>query len=103
MADAELQRMAYSNYYIDRRDPRRPRYCKRCNGWKPERAHHCSVLGRCVLKMDHYCIWVVNTVGLLNYKFFVQFMAYTFLACLVALVVLIQPMIEFFKGQQDTA
>jgi palmitoyltransferase len=53
--------------------------------------------------MDHYCIWVVNTVGLLNYKYFVQFMAYTFLACLVALVVLIHPMIEFFKGQQDTA
>ena len=22
--------------------------------WKPERAHHDSVLGRCVLKMDHY-------------------------------------------------
>lgn len=26
------------------------------------------MLGRCVLKMDHYCIWVINTVGLLNYK-----------------------------------
>lgn len=22
--------MSYSNYYFDRRDPRRPRFCKRC-------------------------------------------------------------------------
>lgn len=21
-----------------------------------------------MLRMDHYCVWVVNTVGLLNYK-----------------------------------
>lgn len=50
-ARAELERMSYSNYYFDRRDPRRPRFCKRCQAWKPERAHHCSVSGRCVLKM----------------------------------------------------
>ena len=24
-------------------------------GWKPERTHHDSMAGRCVLKMDHYC------------------------------------------------
>ena len=23
--------------------------------WKPERAHHDSMAGRCVLRMDHYC------------------------------------------------
>ena len=23
--------------------------------WKPERAHHDSITGRCVLRMDHYC------------------------------------------------
>jgi hypothetical protein len=50
--------------------------------WKPPRAHHCSMTGRCVLRMDHYCIWVVNCVGLLNYKAFLLFLAYTLLACI---------------------
>lgn len=34
----------------------RPRYCRKCQAWKPPRAHHDSVTGRCVLRMDHYCL-----------------------------------------------
>ena len=26
--------------------------CRRCNAYKPKRAHHCSVCGRCIIKMD---------------------------------------------------
>jgi hypothetical protein len=29
--------------------------CKKCNNHKPERAHHCSLCGRCILKMDREC------------------------------------------------
>mmetsp|Transcript_4992 Transcript_4992/g.10770 ORF Transcript_4992/g.10770 Transcript_4992/m.10770 type:complete len:305 (+) Transcript_4992:137-1051(+) len=96
-ARIELERLSYSDYYFDRRDPRRPRFCKRCQAWKPERAHHCSVSGRCVLKMDHFCIWVVNCVGLLNYKFFLLFLFYTFLGSLSTVVLLLKPMIDFFQ------
>lgn len=98
-ARAELERMSYSNYYFDRRDPRRPRYCKRCQAWKPERSHHCSVSGRCVLKMDHYCLWVVNCVGLLNYKAFLLFLLYAALGSLMALFLLLKPMIDFFNNR----
>ena len=59
----------------------RPRWCKKCQRWKPPRTHHCSISGRCVLKMDHYCVWVSNTVGLLNYKFFLLFLLWSFLGC----------------------
>jgi palmitoyltransferase len=30
----------------------RPRYCKKCDKPKPDRSHHCSVCGECILKMD---------------------------------------------------
>ncbi|KAF8068356.1 PAT13 [Scenedesmus sp. PABB004] len=96
IAAREQELMTYADYYIDRRDPRRPRFCKHCKAWKPQRAHHCSVTGRCVLKMDHYCIWVVNCVGLLNYKFFLQFLAFTFAGSAVAIAALVRPMLAFF-------
>jgi len=44
--------------------------CQKCKSIKPERAHHCSVCGRCVMKMDHHCPWVNNCVGESNQKFF---------------------------------
>jgi palmitoyltransferase len=40
----------------------------------------------------------VNCVGLLNYKFFLQFLAYTFVASVMAIACLIKPMLTFFQG-----
>jgi hypothetical protein len=31
------------------------RLCRRCNSFKPKRAHHCSVCQRCIIKMDRTC------------------------------------------------
>ena len=38
----------------------RPRWCSTCLGYKPDRAHHCREVGRCVRKMDHFCPWLVQ-------------------------------------------
>ena len=37
------------------------RYCSDCSQIKPDRCHHCSVCGDCVLKMDQQCPWVSPT------------------------------------------
>ena len=33
------------------------RYCKKCQRHKPPRTHHCRVCNKCVLRMDHHCVW----------------------------------------------
>ncbi|EAU93074.2 hypothetical protein CC1G_06794 [Coprinopsis cinerea okayama7 len=62
------------------------RWCRKCWAPKPERAHHCSVCGRCVLKMDHHCPWLgSNCVGHRTYPAFVHFLTcITILAVYVA-------------------
>ncbi|OVA07666.1 zinc finger protein [Macleaya cordata] len=74
----------------------RVRYCRKCNQLKPPRCHHCSVCGRCVLKMDHHCVWVVNCIGALNYKFFLLFLFYTFLETTLVAVSLLPQFMAFF-------
>jgi len=81
---------------------RRRRFCKKCSAWKPRRTHHCSVCKRCVLKMDHHCVWVVNCVGAYNYKFFLQFLAYTFLATVLDSILLLSNFIDFFKDVEES-
>lgn len=49
-----------------------PRRCQKCDAWKPPRAHHCRRCGRCVLRMDHHCVWLNNCVGHGNYRAFFQ-------------------------------
>jgi len=80
-------------------DPKQGRrFCRKCSAWKPDRTHHCSVCGRCILKMDHHCVWVANCVGVYNYKFFLLFLFYTFLTTIFDAAVLLPDFIHFFRG-----
>nr|SVE93633.1 EOG090X06RJ [Scapholeberis mucronata] len=53
--------------------------CKKCQGAKPPRTHHCSVCKTCILRMDHHCPWLNNCVGHFNHRYFFLFMAYVVL------------------------
>lgn len=58
-----------------------PIYCSTCNAWKPDRTHHCSEVGRCVRRMDHFCPWVGGIVSETTMKFFLQFTFYASVFC----------------------
>lgn len=72
--------------------------CGKCNDVKPDRAHHCSVCGHCVLKMDHHCPWVANCVGYYNHKYFVLFLFYTVMGCYIYLLNEIPTVLKVFGG-----
>lgn len=59
------------------------KFCRRCNNYKPERAHHCSSCGYCVKKMDHHCFWINNCVNYDNQGHFIRFLFFTALANLL--------------------
>lgn len=60
-------------------------WCHVCKAHRPERAHHDSQSGVCVMRMDHYCPWIGNVVGWHNYKYFLLMNWWTFLSCTMLL------------------
>ena len=71
----------------------RQRWCRKCEAYKPPRAHHCRTcqrlvisnqwLGlytdasyRCIPKMDHHCPWTSNCVSHFTFPHFVRFLFY---------------------------
>lgn len=81
-------------FYLENPDERRRKYCLICHTFKPERCHHCSTCGKCVLNMDHHCPWLSNCVGFFNRKYFFQLICYTWVTLLLALVVTTIPLIR---------
>lgn len=85
-----------------------PIWCGVCSNWKPDRSHHGSDFGRCVLKMDHFCPvrilimdliecyanlsfvmqWVGGVVGERNFNFFIQFCSYAGIYALYVMIVM---------------
>jgi len=79
------------------------RFCEKCNVFKPPRVHHCRILKRCILRMDHYCVWANNSIGLLNHKYFLNLLFWcsftSFLSSVVQIIFIVSLFINknFFK------
>lgn len=52
------------------------RWCRKCEAFKPPRAHHCKECKRCIMKMDHHCPWTVNCVSLRTFPHFLRFLLF---------------------------
>lgn len=77
-------------------DTGRQRWCRKCEAFKPPRAHHCrtcrrlvfpanmkrntNCLFRCVPKMDHHCPWTSNCVSHSTFPHFIRFLFYDVVA-----------------------
>jgi len=85
-ADDEVGLMEALMPDIDLSEP--GRWCRKCWAPKPERTHHCTACGRCVLKMDHHCPWLgARCIGHRTYPAFVHFLcSVTLLAIYIAVI-----------------
>ena len=87
-----------SSRFIETKSNGLKRYCQKCQLYKPDRTHHCSICNQCILKMDHHCPWVNNCVGFNNYKFFLLFIGYTCLQSWVVFFTLLPYIIDVFSS-----
>jgi hypothetical protein len=75
-------------------------YCRRTKVRKAPRAHYDHITKKVVLNMDHYCPWMFNVVGYMNYRFFVTFLLYVFAACTYGLFLTGSPFIDYAREDQ---
>ncbi|WAR06587.1 ZD16A-like protein [Mya arenaria] len=77
--------------------------CKKCISPKPPRTHHCTICGKCILKMDHHCPWLNNCVGHNNHRYFFLFCVYMWMGTIYVSWVGHDLFRQHFYGDEPTA
>lgn len=76
------------------------RLCNECEVIKPDRTHHCSQCGQCVMKMDHHCPWLHNCMSFSNYKFYILFLGYGSVYCGFILFILSLELYKYWLNEK---
>lgn len=77
------------------------RFCQKCNFDKPDRAHHCRVCKKCILKMDHHCPWLNNCIGHRNQKPFYLFLLWATLYSFFISTSTLIPIIKYAESTEE--
>ncbi|CUM46179.1 Palmitoyltransferase PFA5 [Debaryomyces fabryi] len=79
-----------------------PYWCSQCQSIKLPRTLHLKDKNFCVLKFDHYCVWVGTVIGQKNYKYFLKFVIWFLMFFIVALIYLLRyTKLNYYRGTQD--
>lgn len=57
------------------------RLCRRCNTFKPKRAHHCSICKRCIIKMDRTYFFAEDEIMVIMMMLMIMFEKSNVLLC----------------------
>ena len=65
--DKELENISEKHDYTS---------CKKCNKFRPKRAHHCRFCNKCILEMDHHCFSLDKCIGKNNYNVYIKYLIF---------------------------
>jgi len=72
-------------------------FCGKSHQPKPPRAHYDHVTKKLVLNMDHYCPWMFNCVGFLNYRYFYNFLVFVVTSMVYGIALSIKPFMSLYS------
>ncbi len=67
---------------------------------RPTHSHFSRHLGIMVMDYDHYCPWVNNAIGILNIRFFIQFVFWTVISCFYTYFIIINAVLKCRTGSR---
>ncbi|KMV65671.1 hypothetical protein M970_081460 [Encephalitozoon cuniculi EcunIII-L] len=74
------------------------KYCLECNLFRIAGMSHCRECDRCVLDMDHHCVWFGNCIGRNNIRHFHIYL-YTLVAVILMNAALFYSLLAMYPGQ----
>mmetsp|Transcript_16416 Transcript_16416/g.33841 ORF Transcript_16416/g.33841 Transcript_16416/m.33841 type:complete len:489 (+) Transcript_16416:102-1568(+) len=69
-------------------------FCSKTKQAKPPRSHYDNVSKTLVLCLDHYCPWMFNAIGYFNYRYFVNFLVFVFVAMMYGAAITYRPFVN---------